>query len=121
MMKVFIGFPQPAEHLKTLCFRRLCNANGLKPPLQCTVFLNILSVFLRCSGTNQFDLPSCKLRLEDVGSINGTFCGTCTDNGMQLINKENDFSICCGFLQAIFQPLFKVAPILGAGQQCRQI
>ncbi len=61
-------------------------------------------------------------RFEHIARIHRPFGLTGSDHGVQLVDKENDLTLL--FRQIVehrFEPLLKVATVLGTGQQRTQI
>ena len=57
-------------------------------------------------------------RLQQIACIHTTFRLTCTHDGVQLIDKENNFAIgVLHFIQNSLQSLFELTPILGTGDE----
>ena len=60
-------------------------------------------------------LASGQHRLQEVSSVHAALGLTCADDGVQLINKEDDTALGLAYLlQNGFQTLLKFAPVLGA-------
>ena len=62
----------------------------LKTSFEGSVFLDAIAIFIECSGTDTLDCPTCQCGFHDVGRIHGTRCGTCSDDGMDFVNKDDD-------------------------------
>ena len=102
--------------------RRLGHEHGLKTAFERRVFLNVLAVFVQRGGAHAAEFAARELRLHDVGGIAGTFGGTGTNERVQLINEQNDFTLAGGdFLEERLEPFFKFTTILGPGNHRAQI
>ena len=49
----------------------------------------MLPVFVQRGGTNALDLAAREWRLQNVGGVNCPLCRACTNERVQLINKED--------------------------------
>ncbi|KAA6426356.1 MAG: hypothetical protein FRX49_03467 [Trebouxia sp. A1-2] len=83
-----IAFPQTQQDLVGLVNRWLRDHDWLETciPFKGRVLLNVFPVFVKGSGANALQLPTCQGRLQDVGSVNGTLSSTSTNQGVDLIN-----------------------------------
>jgi hypothetical protein len=70
----------------------LINDDWLKTTLECSILLNIFSIFGDRCRSNNLDFTSCKCWLKEIGCIGTTFLIASTDDRMKLINEEDDIS-----------------------------
>ena len=101
---------------------RLGYEHGLEPAFEGRVFLYVLAVFIERGGADAAEFAARELRLHDVDRITGSFGGTGTDERVQFINEQYDFTLAGGdFLEERLEPFFEFAPILGPGNHRAQI
>ena len=87
MMLLVIGF-QPFQDFQSFLFGRLLYCHRLETSLERCILLDIFPVFFQGCSSDQLDLSSGKRRFQNIGCIQSTFCATCTNDGMKLIDKE---------------------------------
>src|SRR5680860_86670 len=113
---------QPFEYLVGILNTGLIHINLLEAPGQRTVFLENTPEFLIRRGTDATDLTRTQHWLEQVRGIhNSAGSGSRTDNGMDLVNKQNCMLF---FFQISEQPLetfLEIATVLGSGKQSAEI
>src|SRR5256885_15434384 len=82
----------------------------------------MLAILVQCGCTDTVKLTACQHRFEHVGGIHRAFCGSCTDKGMQFINKEDNASFrASDFFENGFEAFLKFAAKFGSGHECTQI
>src|SRR5207302_6307958 len=60
--------------------------------------------------------------LEHVGGVDGAFCGTGSDQGVEFVDEEDDLALrVFDFFQDGLQAVFELAAILGAGEHGSEI
>ena len=74
----------------------LTNVDWLETPLKCSVLLDMFAVLFCRSCTDDLNFSTRQRWLQDGRGINGAFCGTCANDGVNLINEED---VILGFLQ----------------------
>ena len=90
----------------------------LEAPFERRVLLDMLAVLVRRGGANRAQLPAGQRRLEQVPGVNGAIARTGADQGMHLVNEENDRALgVLHLLDDAFDALLELAAELGAGQQ----
>ena len=97
------------------------NHNFLEPAFQGTIFFDMLSVFVKGSGTNTLYLTPGKCRFQHIGRIQRTCSPACSNDGMNLIDEQYDGGIFCQFIKDRFHALLKLSPVLGSGNNGGQI
>ena len=117
-MMHFKTFFQAAQDTDRVFDGGLFDHDRLKAPFQGGIFFNILAVLIDGRRTDTVQLATCKHRLEHVARIDGALCLAGTDNGMQLIDKEQDPAITLPDLrQNGLEALLEFTTVLGTGQQ----
>jgi hypothetical protein len=89
-VKYFVFFFEPTKDSYRIIMSWFINNNRLKTTFECSILLNIFSIFRNGCCSNNLDLTSCKCWFEEIGSIGTTFLIASSDNGMKLINEEDD-------------------------------
>ena len=78
----------------------------------------MLPVLVRRGGADSAQLPAGQRRLEQVPGVNGAIACTRADQGMHLVNEEDDRALgVLHLLDNAFDTLLELAAELGAGQQ----
>ena len=63
----------------------------------------------RCADHLQFTAR--QNRLQNISGIDRALCRTCADDGMDLIDKENDIAVFCDLVHDLFESLFKFSAV----------
>ena len=92
-MVVLVAFLQSTQDTDGAEFIRLIHHHGLEPTLQSLVFLEVFLVFVQGSSSNASQFTTCQSRLQDIGSIHGSFTCTCSNQCVDLIDKQDHTSI----------------------------
>ena len=117
-MIYLIAFLQTTQNRYRIFHRRFVYHDRLETTLQCRVFLNILTVFIQCGGTDTVQFAPRQHRLQHIAGIQRSISLTGSNNRMQLINKQDDLSVAVlHIIQYSFQTLLKFAPVLRSGNQ----
>ena len=74
----------------------LADVDWLETPLKCSVLLDMFTVLFCRSCTDDLDFSTRQRWLQDGRGVDGAFCGTCSNDGVNLINEED---VILGFLQ----------------------
>ena len=81
---------QAAQDLQALLGRWLCDAHGLKAPLERRVLFNILAVLLKRRRADDLQLAAAERRLEDVRRVDRALGRARADDRVQLVDEEDD-------------------------------
>ena len=104
-------------------FDRVLNAwfvdiNLLEPAQQRTVLFEMIAEFLISGRPDATDSSARQCRLQQVRRIHGpAACGTCADNGVNFVDKQNRIWQFLKFGDDSFQPFFEVTTIPCAREQ----
>src|SRR5690554_6707100 len=93
----------------------------LEAAFQGSILFDVLSVLVKCSGTNALNFSTCQCRLQHIGGIQGAGGSACSNNGMNLVNKQDNSRILSQFVEDGFDPFLKLAPVFGARYNGGQI
>ncbi len=98
--------------------RRFVDEHALESALEGLVLLEIFLVFGEGGGTDGAQLATSQGGLEDVGGVHGALAAAGANEGVNLIDEEDDFAVgLVDFADDALQSLFELAFVLGAGNQ----
>ena len=81
----------------------------------------MLAVLVQGGCTDGLQFASSQHGLEDGGGVNRALCGTCTDEGVNLVNEQDDVAAGADFLQNLLQALFEVTAVARTCNQGAQV
>ena len=115
----FIFWPQPFQNLDCFIDSGRIDLNCLETTLERGILLDVLAIFVHRRRANTLQFAAAQSRLDNVGSVHGAFGRARTDDGVQLVDKENHVLGATDFVHHRFDALFELAAILGSGDhQC---
>ncbi len=118
----FVALLETAQDGDGLFDRRLIGEHGLEAPGQGGVLLDVLLVLRECGGADATELAARERRLEHVGRVHRSFGGARSDDGVELVDEEDDVAVGFGDrLQHRLQAIFELAPILGPRNQSAHV
>ena len=85
-----VAFLESAQNRHGVFDGRLADVYGREPPLQGGVFLDMLAVFVQGRRAHAAQGPPRQRRLEHVGRVHGAFRGARADDGVQLVDEQDD-------------------------------
>ncbi|CAI8161959.1 MAG: Uncharacterised protein [Synechococcus sp. CC9902] len=97
--------------------RGFAHIDGLEATLQSGIPFDVLAVFIEGCCSDALKFTPCQSRLQDVGGIDGSLCGTGTDQGVHLVDHQDHVSCGLDLLHDLFEPLLKFTPVLGTCNQ----
>ena len=112
---------QALQNLDGLFLCGLPHHDGLEPALQGGVLFNVLAVLVDGGGADDLEITPGQGGLQDVGSIRRAFGGTGADDGVQLVNEQDDIAVLLHLVNSALDALLKVAAVLGAGHHAGQV
>ena len=82
----------------------------------------MLAVFVERGGSDAVQFAASKRRLQQIRRVHGSFAGPRADNRVQFIDEHDDLAVAVlDLLQHGFEPIFKLASVLGAGNEGSQV
>ena len=113
---------QTAQDGDGVLHRGLGHHDRLEAALQRGVLFDILAVLVEGGGTNAVQLTPGQHRFEQVAGVHGTLGFTCTHNGVQFVDEQNDAAFrLLDLIKHRFQPFLKLAAVFGSGHQTAHI
>src|SRR5699024_5251937 len=85
----------------------------LETTLQRGVFFDVLAVLIECGGTDEAKFTARQHGFDHIAGVHGAFArGTCTDQGVQLIDKGNNLPVgALDFIEDGLEALFEFAAV----------
>ena len=121
-MVVFVTLLETTQDADGIHLVRLLYQHGLEPPFERLVFLEVFLVLTKGCGTDGTKFATRQGRLEDVGSIHRALAASGTHQRVDFVDEEDDVALGAHYLlNYAFEPLLKLALVLGAGYQCTHI
>ncbi len=93
----------------------------LEATLECSVLLEVLAVLVERGGTDGLELTTSQHRLEDAGGVDGTLGRAGTDEGVDLVDEEDDVAAGLDLLEHLLEALLEIAAVAGAGDECTEV
>ncbi len=118
----FVFFAQTTQDGDGVFHRRLAYEHRLESPLQRGILLDVFAILVERRGANRTQFAAGQRRLQHVGSIDCAFGSACADQGVQLVDKQNDLSLrLLNLFQYGLEAVFKLAAIFRTRQHRAQI
>ena len=95
----------------------LLHLDGLEAALEGGVLLQVLAVLVDGGGPDGLQLAPGQHGLEDGGGVDGPLGGAGTDQGVELVDEQDDVAAGADLLQHLLQPLLEVTAVPAAGHQ----
>src|SRR5690606_40681768 len=96
---------------------RLVDLDRLEAALRRGVLLQVLAVLVQRGGADGLQLAAGQHRLEDGGGVYGALRRARPDQGVQLVDEQDDVAAGADLLEHLLQALFEVAPVAAARDQ----
>ena len=112
-----VTIPQPLEDGNGFFHTGFFDFHRLKTAFQSGVFLNVLAVLFNGGSTDSLQLATRQHGLQNRGSVNRAFCRPRTDQGMNLIDEQDDVPTSADFLQYLLETFLEVAAVARARHQ----
>ena len=96
---VLVAVLDVMEYLQGLVLCGRLDEYLLEAALQGSVFLDAVAVLVKGGGTYALYGAACQRGFHDVGGIHRACCRACTDEGVDLVDEENDVGVALYLLQ----------------------
>ena len=98
LVMIGVGGDATFKNENGFIYARLFDIDGREAPLKSWIFFDVLGVLIGRGGANTRKLSSGQSGFKFIGSILGTVAaGSCTHEGMKLIDENNNFSTGSGY------------------------
>lgn len=121
MVVLLVARLERGQDLDRVLDARLLDINGLEATLEGRVLGEILAELLGRGGTDDLEGTACKHGLEHGARIDGSLGRTGTDDGVHLVDKQDDVIGFGGLLNHVLEALLKLTAILGTRHETRQV
>ena len=101
--------------------RRLVDLDRLEPTLERRVLLEVLAVLVERRRTDGLQLAPSQHRLEDRRRVDGTLGGAGTDEGVDLVDEQDDVAAGLDLLEDLLEALLEVAAVARAGDERAEV
>ena len=101
--------------------RGLFDLDRLEATLECGVLLDVLAVLVERRGADGLELATGEHRLEDRGGIDRAFGCTGTDEGVDLVDEQQDVAAGLDLLEHLLEALLEVTAVPAAGNEGAEV
>src|SRR3954447_17202525 len=112
---------QTLEDLDGVLQRRLADLDRLEAALERGVLLQVLAVLVERGGTDGLQLTTGQHRLQDAGGVDRALRGTGTDEGVDLVDEQDDVAAGADLLEDLLQALLEVTAVAGTGDEGTEV
>ena len=112
LMVLLVLVTDAAKDQHRIFGRRIVDFDGLETAFEGRILFDVLAIFRKCRGAHALDFTPRQGWFQDIGSIHGPFGGAGSDDGMHLIDKEDDILGALDLVHDAFDALFKLTAIL---------
>ena len=116
-----VALAQAPQDLHRLVDRGLFHADLLEAPLERGVALEVLAVLVERGRADRLQLAARERRLEDRGGVDRALGGARADEVVELVDEQDDVAALGDLLHHLLQALLELAPVLGAGDERREV
>ena len=109
------------EHAAGRFFVRFPDGHGTEAALERSVLFDELAVFLHGRRADHLQFSPAKGGLEQIGRVDCALGAARADDGVHLVNKQNDVSAAADLDQDIAHALFELAAVFRAREQVRHV
>ena len=120
-MELLVALLHPAEDLDRLLLGGRGHLHRLEPPLEGPVLLDVLAVLGGGRGPDALDLAPGEGGLQDVGRVERAFRRARPDQGVQLVDEDDDVRGLGELPHDRLQALLELPAVLGAGHDQRDV
>ena len=116
-----VAVAQALEDLDGVGDRGLLDLDRLEAPLERRVLLEVLAVLVERGGADGLELAAGEHRLEDRRRVDRALGGPGPDEGVELVDEQDDVAAGADLLEDLLEPLLEVAAVAGAGDEGAEV
>src|SRR5262249_23022175 len=110
-MMNFVTLAQSAKNADCILDRRFLYEHGLEAPFERGIFLDMFTVLVERRRADATEFTARERRLEHIGRVHRALCRSRSDQGMKLIDEEDDPALGCGdLLKNGFETVLELTP-----------
>ena len=117
----FVFRAQSLENQNRLFDRGRLDFHRLETAFQGGVLLDVFAIFVQRRGADALQLAAAQGRLDDVRGVHRAFRRTGADDGVQLVDKQDDVLGAANLVHDRLDSLFELAAIFRSGDHQREI
>ena len=121
LVVVLVGLTEPFENQNRVGHARLVDLDRLETALQRRVLLQVLAVLLERGGANRLQLAAGEHRFEDARRVDSALGRAGTDEGVDLVDEQDDVTSGADLLEDLLQAFLEVAPVSRPGDQGAEV
>ena len=121
MVVLLVARLERGQDLDCVLDARLLDIDGLEATLEGRVLGEVLAELLGRGGANNLKGTARKYGLEHGARVDGALGRTGTDDGMHLVNKQDNVVSFGGLLDHVLEALLELTAILGTRNETRQV
>jgi hypothetical protein len=118
---LLVAVAQALEDLDGVGHGGLLDLHRLEAALERGVLLEVLAVLVERGGADGLQLATGQHRLEDAGGVDGALGGTRTDEGVDLVDEQDDVAAGADLLEHLLEALLEVAAVAAAGDEGAEV
>ncbi len=118
---LLVALAQTLEDLDRVRDRRLVDHDLLEAPLERRVLLEVLAVLVERGGADGLQLATGQHRLEDAGRVDRSFGSACADEGVDLVDEQDDVAAGLDLLEHLLEAFLEVAAVARPGDERPEI
>src|SRR5690606_32172163 len=116
-----VAVAQALEDLDRVRDRGLVDLDRLEAALERGVLFDVLAVLLEGGRTDRLQFAAGQHGLEDAGGVDRALGGTGPDEGVDLVDEQDDVAAGADLLEHLLQALLEVAAVAGARDQGAEV
>ena len=117
-----IALLEPTQDADGVFNRRRVDNDRLEPAFQRRVFFDVLAILVERGGTDAAQLAARQRRLEHVARVHGALGSTGADQGVQLVDEQDDLAVRRGdFAQHGLEAVLELAAVLAPRHHRAQV
>jgi hypothetical protein len=116
-----VPIAQTLQNLNRVSNRGLFDLDGLEATLERCVLFEVLTIFIDGGGTNGLQFTTSQHGLKNRCSVDGAFSGTSTNEGVELIDEQDDVAAGLDLLEHLLEAFFEVAAVARPGDKSAEV
>ncbi len=116
-----VAVAQALQDLDGVSDRGLVDLHGLEAAFERGVLLEMLAVLVECGRADGLQFTAGEHRLEDRRRVDGSFGRARPDEGMDLVDEQDDVAACADLLQHLLEALLEVTAVTGTGDERTEV